>query len=264
MQKPRWKWKLQLCANCTKGYQLIYSSTTGIEVPSWTWVQDRLLKASEKPHVQTSFKENHKSSFQLYRVAAKYLEDIDGLSMVIEVSRLIQGHNLSKSRNSNPSIQSHAHPRGCLKLSRDFSGPVDPTHKTAEHLKLLVCKGCRQHPLLNLKRGNTFANIPKMWLLYYIIKLKSWYYLPMFICGVQIQVTNCQGCKWRCPVPSTPLILSRTGGIKTESRLPWWQSGSKNFSKSSFHMHAEISTLPPTRLLLLYYCCCHHEFPASN
>lgn len=76
--------------------------------------------ASGKLCVQTSFKENHDCFFQQYRVAATYLEDIDGLSMVIEVSRLIQGHHLSKSRNSNPSIQSHAHPLGCLNLSRDF------------------------------------------------------------------------------------------------------------------------------------------------
>lgn len=52
--------------------------------------------ASEKICVQTSFKVNHNSFFQLYRVAATYLEDIDGLSMVIEVSCLIQGHHLSK------------------------------------------------------------------------------------------------------------------------------------------------------------------------
>lgn len=83
-------------------------------------VQDKLLMVSEKLCVHTSFQENHNSFFLLYRVAATYLEDIDGLSMVIEVSRLIQGHHLSKSRNSNPSIQSHVHPLGCLNLSRDF------------------------------------------------------------------------------------------------------------------------------------------------
>lgn len=127
-----------------------------------------------------------------------------------------KGTTWANKKKTNPPIQSYAHPLGCLNLSRNFrTSRFDPEVCRA----LLVCKGRRQHPLLDLKRGNILANILKMQPLYYIIKLKSWYYLPMFICGVQIQVTNSQGCKWWCPVPSTPWILSKQNQDCPDNRL---------------------------------------------